>query len=146
MREILFRGKGKYNNKEWVYGNLIKTKNDKFWITNNSYSNGGWLVLTRRIEIEKETLGQFTGLLDKNGNKIFEGDIVKSKYNQITEIKFGEFSDTKCHEQVGFYQVYREEDDDWDGALHGTMDYVKDSEIIGNIHDNGDLYRKIKGE
>ena len=135
MREILFRGKGKYNDKEWIYGNLIKTKNDKFWITNNSYSNGGWLALTRRVEVDPNTVGQFTGLLDKNGKKIFEGDIVKNKYNQTTEIKFGEFVDTKSHEQVGFYQVYLD-DDDWGGVSHGTMDDVKDSEIIGNIHDN----------
>lgn len=140
MREILFRGKCKHNNDGWIYGNLIKTKNNKFWITNNSYSNGGWLVLRQRSEIEESTLGQFTGLLDKNGNKIFEGDIVKNKYNEITEIKFGEFVDTKSHEQVGFYQVYLK-DDDWYDVSHGSMDYVKDSEIIGNIHDNKELLK-----
>lgn len=142
MREILFRGKGKYNDKEWIYGNLIKTKNDRFWITNNSYSNGGWLALTKRVEVDPKTVGQFTGLLDKNGKMIFEGDIIKRKNNVITEIRFGEFQDTKYHHQVGFYQVYWDADDDWwDGRMNGTMDDVKDSEIIGNIHDNKEMLK-----
>lgn len=117
MRELLFRGK-RTDNGEWVYS---------------------------KIEVLNKTVGQFTGLLDKNGNKIFEGDIIKNKYNQINEIKFGKFIDTKSHEQVGFYQVYLK-DDTLAGVSSGNMDYVEGSEIIGNIHDNGELYKENKGE
>ncbi len=140
MREILFRGKS-LDNGEWVYGMLV-IRHDK--TRHDIYQHVSQISTTYAI-VDPNTVGQFTGLLDKNGNKIFEGDIVKSKYNQINEIKFGEFVDTKSHDQVGFYQVYLK-DDTWDGVSSGNMDYVKDSEIIGNIHDNGELYREIKGE
>lgn len=133
MREILFRGK-RLDNYEWVYGSYYLDLNGCDYIVPINWT----LICDSEIKVLHETVGQFTGLLDKNGNKIFEGDIVKSKYKQIFEIKFGEFVDTKSHEQVGFYQVYLK-DDTWDGFSHGNMDYVKDSEIIGNIHDNKEL-------
>lgn len=76
MREILFRGKRKnpFNNNEWVYGFLINFPNseteicyeyDEDWEDNNCEA------------VIPETVGEFTGILDKNGNKIFEGDIVE---------------------------------------------------------------------
>lgn len=143
MREILFRGKGKYNNKEWIYGNLIKTKNDKFWITNNSYSNGGWLVLRKRIEVDPKTVGQFTGLLDKNGKKIFEGDIV-TFYEVLGQqgimvpfkgvVKYGN----------GYYYVEYIDERNRKGKwnLSSCWHLV----VVGNIHDNNELYKKIKGD
>lgn len=84
MREILFRGKRK-DNGEWVEGDLIRHyENQRRFIACDQlaykYTECGIdrLVTERFHEVIPETVGQFTGLLDKNGKKIFEGDIVRN--------------------------------------------------------------------
>jgi uncharacterized phage protein (TIGR01671 family) len=140
MRDILFRGK-RCDNGEWVQGYYIRAEHHwhkhgvhKDWITLGASANVGWFALHNKYAVKAETVGQFTGLTDKNGKKIFEGDIIKipDDYDEfginageIYEVyfAFGGFRLKPKHSKAkGFWL----EDD-------------KTVEIIGNIHDNPEL-------
>lgn len=121
MREILFRGKGdkKYNDGMWYFGVPIRCY------------DGDWQICTNNSKrtVIPETIGQYTGLKDKNGTKIFEGDIVKRAW----------------FDKMGIYQI------DYDNGLARFIgragmifkaSFYYDSEefeVIGNIYDNPEL-------
>ena len=147
MREILFRGKRRCNG-EWVYGNLVVDKNYNPHIVPKDYfyEDGHHLQYCddtdRPVFIDAETIGQFTGLTDKNGTKIFEGDIVQFGDNTKCEVKWGEYSHSKCDEyeceHYGWYVAHKRRNyventgyDLWDVASYIT--------VIGNVHDNPEL-------
>ena len=121
MREILFRGKRK-DNSEWIYGDL-----------RNYEKSGAKAIfsheLLQRIMVDPKTVGQFTGLTDKNGKKIFEGDIVKLYLIDGIEIGVIKFNDIMCR-----YMFFTKE---------GSYSFDNDCifEIIGNIHDNPELLK-----
>lgn len=126
MREIKFRGYSK-KYKRWFYGCLLIDETQKsFYIVDN--------MTGIAVEVEKETIGQYTGLKDKNGKEICEGDIVRCSFypDYIFEIKFEEL----C----------------WYMRKITTSEYINlsdasyyDLEVIGNIYDNPELL-EVKDE
>lgn len=147
MREILFRGK-RIDNGEWVEGGLL-TDDKKAYIVCDAYGIEAVgfdketdLCIDQWNEVQSETVCQYTGLTDKNGKKIFEGDIVRDIFNDsvVGRVKYGEyrntFNDDEFGGHAGFYIEWKEKKD----LLRKDIVYwVKNSEFIGNIFDNPDL-------
>lgn len=123
MREILFRGK-RTENGEWIYGDYCG-----IW---KVACDGGELIYKHLIHrsndeplymVDPETVGDYTGLKDKNGRRIFEGDIVWSQYRTLGVV---EWDDEECSYLVNI------------GNNWQTMNYCK-YQVVGNIHDNPEL-------
>ena len=137
MREILFHGK-RTDNGTWAYGYLfcIWERTYLCWGTTNDVPN--------MKEILPETVGQYTGLTDKNGKKIFEGDIVKNNWCFIyspSVVRFGEyfqpFNDDIHTKHIGFYIEHS--GNYMNTCRHDLGYFANKCEVIGNIHDNPEL-------
>jgi uncharacterized phage protein (TIGR01671 family) len=143
QREILFRGKRK-DNGEWVYGYFVhipcgRRSKDEYLI--QTIKENGTIGLLH--EIIPETLGRYTGLTDKNGVKIFEGDIVSNEWCFIcgnSVVKFGEYDMSREYQQ-GHYGFYLEHLAPTEKAVtrKDMMYFANNCVVIGNIHDNPEV-------
>lgn len=147
MPEILFRGK-RVDNGEWVYGTYGRhTSFDAMIIDRPYLDSNGDLTALNFWTVNPETVGQYTGLTDKNGVKIFEGDIVKeykTKDKVKGVVKFGEYQSgiNKYADDLGFYVEWTTEN-----FLIQELGYwcrKNMLEVIGNIHDNPGLLEEKK--
>ena len=128
MREILFRGK-RTDNGEWEYGDLWCNPYGKRVVCivspiNDQGTTGG-------NEVNPETVCQFTGLYDKNGRKIFEGDIVKwtgSLYKVVFEQRFG----------TAYFGIKISDYETWYFCNSCAANLM---EIAGNVYDNPELLK-----
>ena len=132
MRTIKFRGK-RVDNGEWIYG---------YGYVKDYFNDNEFIAITGdpifqhmdMIRVEHETVGQFTGLYDKNGTEIYEGDIINCNYDDIEvwDTPSLRITITSCVEYIGssfmIEKVY-------------YLDYLNSDalEVIGNIHDNKEI-------
>ena len=126
MREIKVRGK-RLDNGEWLYGSLV-ILNGRYFIFDDA----------NRHEVDPTTVGEFTGLKDKNGKEIYEGDVIRSPLSEDKTRPHRIFYHTGNAAFMGAL-VDRKElcylrlDQDWI--------YKFGKEVIGNIHDNLELLK-----
>ena len=154
MREILFRGKDLQEQNGWLYGYFYKSDINK----RERESGKATLIFTPDCDtfiyvpeyhnswmVKSETVGQYTGLTDKNGTRIFEGDILgcleRSEYfRYLNNVRFEVFYDRvdAC------FSVERYVNGNYECTRKlSTYDLSRQLEVIGNIHDNPEL---LKGE
>ena len=136
MRTILFRGK-RVDNGEWVYGVPIKDK-DTNGFFESAHIDGDTVILMLVLNdnfryddyiVLPETVGQYTGLRDKNGARIFEGDVVIVNGNLADESDYRKRDLAKIFFEYGMF-------------THGWVEpYLNDNHhiVVGNIHDNPEL-------
>lgn len=135
MREIKYRGK-RLDNGEWAYGYIREIfseldPNGRFVICPaETFSSDGWEDLDE-VEVDPATVGQYTGLKDKNGKEIYEGDVLRWFVNDLISTAPVEYRD-------GAFWMVRDINTGhgvWNDWLRGEY------EILGNIHDNPELLK-----
>lgn len=143
-RELKFRGLR--NNGEWVYGGFCRRWNDKPCIVvynpkerkdePNSYEDD-WDIY---VDVHEDTIGQFTGLLDKNGNEIYEGDIITLNGNYPRVVLWDKVSwvlmpTEYYHDEVFWVMNLQHPGLDW------WEEFADEFEVIGNIYNNPELIK-----
>ena len=134
MREILFRGQ-RCDNGEWVEGNYGEYYNGEKKVSCISIPSKETISGSLCYDVIPETVGQYTGLTDKNGTKIFEGDIVGHIQEYEISDKVESIAVIKWNEAYTCWSI--EYTNGRITAFLG-MEYHR-IEVIGNIHDNPEL-------
>ena len=167
MREIMFRGK-RLDNGEWIEGHLIRYENGRTRICESKtdifcYEKDCSIIQTVAHETETFTVGQYTGLKDKNGKRIFEGDIVRYTFDSPDDPTATE-NGLKVRTGRIFWSDWRASfsvtagingsaslNNDVARYVRGRQiyEYVRGAntvEVIGNIHDNPELLEEENNE
>lgn len=136
-REIIFRGKSSVTN-EWIYGSLVKVGNESHIVGFDEVDLDGHHLSycsDRPVFTKQGTIGQYTGLQDKNGKDIYEGDILGTDKRIIGWVKGGVRG--YCYDVV--YINHPAGEKRW--SLYGTIhhDFNGKIKVIGNIYDNKEL-------
>lgn len=158
MEKILFRGK-RIENDEWVYGDLIQLSEiDDYWyilptgISGEMYEKQPYPFRENDVmcevalaKVKRTTVGRYIGLIDKNGNRIFKGDIIKvvtedTHEERFIEVDIGEFTDDNSGDlYIGAYLKY----DNFTVSAGQLKEYSSNGvEVIDNIYDNPELLKK----
>lgn len=156
MREILFRGK-RTDDYEWIEGSLCTTiPSDEDFYTISYFDFEGYYIEEKVIP---ETVGQYTGLTDKNGKKIFEGDIIRYSDSGEYEMYLESLECPEEYDGINFenmwtinevvygiainYPAFDLNRHDWE--VNGLSNLSESGcyfyEVIGNIHDNLELLK-----
>ena len=130
-RVIKFRGKTESN--KFIYGDLIQYENGDAALFEKKLTEYGCEAteICRRTKVNIDTIGQFTGKIDKNKKEIFSGDLLKDQDGVVYEIWYSE-------ETAAFMAEMVKPANDMVDIL-GGYDTERCFEVIGNIHDNKDL-------
>lgn len=154
MREILFRGK-RMDNGEWVEGAYFKhdtvrvclssdDSKPKHLIVKDGFCDWGFEPGIVGIEVDPSTVGQYTGLIDRDGAKVFEGDIVEvdaETLSCIFVVKYGGFRPAIFHDLFNLYQGFRPKGNCFGLYFDSTKEQMipvdsKFLKVIGNVHDD----------
>ena len=129
MREIRFRGKTKYG--VWVYGGFVKLNDTSYIVKVERQTFEPYSEIATMEEVDPKTVGQSTGLKDRNGREIYEGDILRDEFDRIFRVYWvdGEarFAIRQKKRKTEYFMVI--------SHIHPV--------VIGNIWDNPEL---LKGE
>lgn len=132
MRTIKFRGKT-HGNGKWYYGSLVYS--DEINTAIYFQIGSGLVKIMDWVYVNKETVGQFSGLYDCHGKEIYEGDILRfgNSPSGVCEVKWNETLAAFC---IRFYF----ENELGSRPLGDWVICERSIEIIGNIHDNPELF------
>ena len=132
MRQIKFRGK-RNDQDEWVFGDLIEENGGDTYIVQAN------IIQWKQFEVDPDTVSQFTGLVDRNGKEIYEGDVLEYDTGKRYIVIYStEGLDSNTNDfYIGAFML--KDDRNFHELICSVTRPYRYAEIIGNIHDNPEL-------